>query len=499
MTRRLCASVFLLMLLIIGAVHAGEKATDLMSLALKNKAAGKTGLAIEQLQQAIDISSSALQKNLARFMLGDCQLESGRHSHAAKTFDELRNSVTGTEEKAEATYRLLQAETFLKNKKKAARLFAEIKKNYRSSPYYELASAFVSAQNLLPAVETSISKKPVPRTESEEKKVAVTKPTQVAAKAPGKKEQPTKAATKPEPESVSPTPVKAEKSARKVNGATADLLKEALAVTLAENKDEIVSEVLQLQDQLKTGEGDKDKVIFELAGKTLEFGETLEACKLYDQILNQHPASAYVERAYYESIRLRAVLGVHEAVVSWAKAFLTTFPASQYNPQVKALLFYSENNGQINYSSGSARPTANKKTVSSPGQSDDSERLKQDSNYQQASRKMKDGKYNLALIDLKNLAQQYPSASQIWWDLALVYVQFEDFPKAENAIKKMLAITPDNEEGNSLLGYIHYRLEDYQQAASAYDRAGEAGGSGVNFFDPKKAAERMKKSVDTGK
>lgn len=497
MIRRLCASVFLLMLLIIGTVQAGEKATDLMSLALKNKAAGKTGLAIEQLQQAIENSRSALQKNLARFMLGDCQLESGRYTQAAKTFDELRNSVNGSEEKAEATYRLLQAETFLKNKKKAARLFSEIKKNYRSSPYYELASAFVSAQNLVPASESIQADKAVNKTEPEEKKVAAVKATPVVTKAPEKKEQPTKVATKPEP--VAPAPVKAEKSARKVSGATADLLTEALAVSLAANKDEIVSEVLQLQDQLKNAGSDKDKVLFELAGKTLEFGETLEACKLYDQILNQHPTSAYVERAYYESIRLRAILGVHEAVVSWAKAFLATFPASQYNPQVKALLLYSENNGQINYSSGSARPTANSRTVSSPGQSDDSERLKQDSNYQQASRKMKDGKYNLALIDLKNLAQQYPSASQIWWDLALVYVQFEDFPKAENAIKKMLAITPDNEEGNSLLGYIHYRLEDYQQAASAYDRAGEAGGSGVNFFDPKKAAERMKKSVDTGK
>jgi tetratricopeptide (TPR) repeat protein len=59
----------------------------------------------------------------------------------------------------------------------------------------------------------------------------------------------------------------------------------------------------------------------------------------------------------------------------------------------------------------------------------------------------------------------------------------------------MLAISPDNEEANSLLGYIHYRLEDYHQAASAYDRAGEPGGNGVTFFDAKSAAERMKKSA----
>ena len=154
MTIKKVATAALLLTLIISPVNAGEKATDLMSLALKNKAAGKTVLAIEQLEKAVERSNSTLQKQLALFMLGDCQLESGRYSNAAKTFESLRQSATEDEAQAEATYRLLQAETFLKNRKKAARLYGEIKKSYRSSPYYELAKAFVNAQNIATDIDS---------------------------------------------------------------------------------------------------------------------------------------------------------------------------------------------------------------------------------------------------------------------------------------------------------------------------------------------------------
>jgi tetratricopeptide (TPR) repeat protein len=509
MTIKKVATAAVLLTLIISPVNAGEKATDLMSLALKNKAAGKTGLAIDQLEKAVERSQSALQKQLALFMLGDCQLESGRYSHAAKTFEHLRNNANDSEAQAEATYRLLQAETFLKNRKKAARLYGEIKKSYRSSPYYELAKAFVNAQNISQDIEQPELKKSNNRQKIAEQKVdkkekepavAISKKQEAEPK-PIEVNQRTeeKVAQKPTVRSAPATSDKKQaKAATKASQAQADLLKDALTITTNSSKDNLVSEILSLQDSLKTATSGQDQILFELAGKTLEFGETLEACKIYDQILNQHPTSAYVEQSYYESIRLRAILGVHEAVISWAKAFLAAFPASRYAQSVKALLFYSENNGQIDYSGGVANNSTATDRLPKAAEKDDSERLKKDSNYLQATRKMKDGKYNLALIDLKNLAKQYPAASQIWWDLALVHVQCEDFPEAEKAVKKMLRINPDNEEGNSLLGYIHYRLEDYQQAASAYDRAGEAGGNGVNFFDPKRAAERMKKSVNAG-
>ena len=121
--------------------------------------------------------------------------------------------------------------------------------------------------------------------------------------------------------------------------------------------------------------------------------------------------------------------------------------------------------------------------------------LKKDPRYKQASQKMKNNNYNLALREFMGLSKKYPDVPQIWWDVALVQVQLEEFKQAETSIKKMLALDPSNEDGNSLLGYVHYRLENYKQAATAYDKVGGPEGSGVTFFDAKKAAERMKKSV----
>lgn len=502
-------------------ILASEKATDLMTLALKNKAAGKTELAVEQLQKAVERSNSDLQKNLALFMLGDCQLESGKYSPAAQTYKTLRNRVKNSEEQAEAIFRLMQAETHLGNRRQSQQLFSELRNNHRSSPYYELARAFNAAQGLAadlnadkpepkPA-KAKVEERPEPAKSKPEPQPETALPRPTREKVAVKESQSPEKAVDPAPNAAEPieaakppvAPVAKTKQAR-VSPETAAILQEILNINTEQAKDELVADILQLQDQLKNGHNKPgmDETLFELAEKTLEFGETLEACKLYDQLLNSHPSSPHVERAYYEAIRLRAILGVHEAVISWAKAFSAAFPASAYSSQVKALLIYSENNGQIDLAVGKAPSEKKSKTPrknAAAGKNDDSQQLQNDSNYQQASRKMKDGKYNLALIDLKNLAKQYPNASQVWWDLALVYVQFEDFPQAETAVKKMLAINPNSEEGNSLLGYIHYRLEDYQQAATAYDRAGEAEGNGVTFFDPKKAAQRMKNSVDAGR
>jgi cytochrome c-type biogenesis protein CcmH/NrfG len=59
----------------------------------------------------------------------------------------------------------------------------------------------------------------------------------------------------------------------------------------------------------------------------------------------------------------------------------------------------------------------------------------------------------------------------------------------------MIALDPNNQDANSLLGYIHYRLENYEEAATAYEQAGEPEGRGVNFFDAKTASQRMKKTA----
>ncbi|MEW6709753.1 MAG: tetratricopeptide repeat protein [Candidatus Riflebacteria bacterium] len=510
MTGKKPVFLMLMMAAAAGCSFAAEKATDLMSLALKNKAAGKTVLAAEQLQKAIKQAKSDMQKNLARFMLGDCQIESGQYSQASITFQQLRESNLSDEEMAEATYRLMQAESFSGNQKKARRLFDEIHKNHRSSPYYELAQAFYQAQKHISAPVNEEKTVPVRKTEPQSPRPEPAKET-IIAKAIIEKpvEKPVEAAKETKP--VQPTEPSVEPvrpaievsrpaiSAAKEDSALIEILREALAVEIRENKDDLVPEILRFQDQLKENQGKPgtDQILFDLAGLTLEFGETLEACKLYDQILNQHPTSVYVERAYYEAIRLRAVLGVHEAVVSWGKAFMAAFPSSEYTSRVKALLHYSGKNGQIELvrHPKTLKPSMEKPAVQQPTKNGSA--IEKDSLYLQASRKMKDGKYNLAMADLKKLAAQYPDSPQIWWDLTLVNVQSENFPEAENAVKKLLLLDPDNEEANSLLGYIHYRLEDYQQAASAYDRAGEPEGKGVTFFDAKKAAERMKKTVDT--
>jgi tetratricopeptide (TPR) repeat protein len=494
-----------------GGLYAQQKATDFMSLALKNKAAGKTNLAIDQLQKAVEKAKSTVQKNLALFMLGDCQLEAKSYTAARKTFELLRNTVAPGEEYAEATFRLLQAETFSGNSKKADRLFRELRKNNRNSPYFELASSFIKAQGLkisADSISDSVDEskeEPAPvqvlrKAVTEPKKVVATPVKTVSSKEPEKKEKTTRAFEEARPEAavLPKRPAASTKTdLKKIPVETAGLLKDILTIRAKASKEELISKILSLQDQLKQKPqgSETDKTLFELADLTAQFGETLEACKLYDQLLSKHPTSRFVEPAYYEAIRLRAVLNVHEAVVSWAKAFLAAFPASGFTAKVKALLLYSENNGRVDLSRATVPASSVKQTKSSGSIRDDSEKLKADRDYVEASRKMKDGKYNLALIDLKNLSGKYPQASQVWWDMALVYVQFEDFVSAEKVVKKMLAISPDNEEANSLLGYIHYRLEDYHQAASAYDRAGEPGGNGVTFFDAKSAAERMKKSA----
>ena len=136
-----------------------------------------------------------------------------------------------------------------------------------------------------------------------------------------------------------------------------------------------------------------------------------------------------------------------------------------------------------------------KTSSSSGGVSAANADLKASSLYQNAVKKMNDGKYSAALDDLKVLASKFSDSSQLWWDTTLVYVQLEEFKQADKSIRKMLLLDPENSDAKSLLGYIQYRLENYDEAASAYEQAGESEGEGVSFFDTKTASERMKKSA----
>ena len=525
---------------------AARKATDIMGDALRARAAGNIHEAISSFEYALENATSPLQKNLARFMLGDCQIEAGRHKDAVRTFNELLETVSSPEEQAEAIYRLMQAESALGNKSRVSKLFSRMRSNHRSSPYYELGQAFVKSEGLrIEADENSSSRpeqtKPVVKTVSAVK-VAVA---DVPEPAPAEPEPvlrktesaPAPAQAEPEPDvtetaqvMTDPVPVPAEpvrsstpspavkparktqadvvsarpaKGAVKLDAETTRLLRSTLTIVAAEDaeKEELATRILSLQDSLKDGldKPGMDKVLLELADSTVKFGELLEACKTYDQVLTNHPASPLVEKAYYEAIRLRAVLGVHEAVIGWAKAFLAAFPSSEYRGRVRAMVEYSQAGGKVDLGVAPGAPagSARSRNVAASGQGNAAANaaLNADSEYIAAAHKMKEGRYNLALIDFKRLSGKHRDAPQIWWDLSLVHVQLEDFRSAEKAIKQMLRLEPENQDASSLLGYIHYRLENYEEAATAYDKAGEPEGRGVNFFDAKTASQRMKKTA----
>ncbi|HOI88904.1 MAG TPA: tetratricopeptide repeat protein [Candidatus Rifleibacterium sp.] len=546
-------------------VYASRKATDMMSEALKQRAAGNLGEAISSLEYAAEQAGNVVQQNLARFMLGDCQLESGRYADAARTFSALSESVKSGEEKAEALFRLLQANSGLGNQGRVNSIFAQLKRDHGRSPYCELAKSFMKTQGfkeeaaspepekketLQPVVAAEAEpEKPTPVAKKAEPATKPAKPAPVAAieadddilpderpqpdheitemeEAPPPEEKPvarpepaktTKAevparvSSQKERPAAASAPAIAGKGMKKADPQTATLLRSILQVETAAGsaKDELVSRILGLQDSLKDGpeKAGMDKVLMDLAEATTGFGELLEACKTYDKVLTHHPASPLVEKAYFQAIRLRAVLGVHEAVVGWSKAFLAAFPASEYRSQVRALVEYSQAGGQLDLSAGGSPVPATATVKGGSGArsaagadtSSANAALAADSQYAAASRKMKDGKYTLALVDFNRLAKKYPDAPQIWWDAALVNVQLEDFKKAAVAINRMLELDPGNQDANSLSGYIHYRLENFEEAASAYDQAGEPEGRGVNFFDAKTASERMKKTAEKKK
>ena len=139
---------------------AARKATDIMGDALRARAAGNIHEAISSFEYALENATSPLQKNLARFMLGDCQIEAGRHKDAVRTFNELLETVSSPEEQAEAIYRLMQAESALGNKSRVSKLFSRMRSNHRSSPYYELGQAFVKSEGLRIEADENFSNRP---------------------------------------------------------------------------------------------------------------------------------------------------------------------------------------------------------------------------------------------------------------------------------------------------------------------------------------------------
>lgn len=517
------------MLLYSGSAYA-SKTTDLMSSALKQRSSGNINAAITSFKQAVDGAPTILQRNLALFMLGDCQMEVSKYSDAVTTFTELSQKGTTADERAEALYKLMEANSNLGNSDKVKEAYGELKKKYSRSAYFEIAKAFMQAEDIMDSEYTGPIVVDEPKTNSEvnadsKKTTVAAKPANNAKTAVSPKTSENKQETvaktqksKPAKQNVASKSQKiaanSKPTGKKLDAQTTAILEEILYIEPLSDaqRDELVSKILGYQDKLKDGEKGtgKDKVLFELAGATAKFGELLEACKTYDKILSYHPASSLAEQAYYQAIRLRAMLGVHQTVVEWARAFNITFPNSAYKKQVAALVAYSQAGGKVQMNptgkvaakTGSATASAKSSKKSGDNQGavagdidSVNAALKASTMYQSAVNKMNDGNYQSALGDLKVLAGTFPGSSQLWWDTTLVYVQLEEFRSADKTIRKMLQLDPENSDANSLLGYIQYRLENYEEAASAYENAGEAEGEGVTFFDAKSASERMKKNA----
>ncbi len=523
---RLFMTLLLGGMLVCGSSAYASKTTDLMSSALKQRSSGNLNAAIKGFQEAVDGAPTILQRNLALFMLGDCQMEVNKYSDAVTTFTELSKNGTTSDERAEALYKLMEANSNLGNSDKVNAAYNELKKKYSRSAYFEIAKAFMQAEDIMDSEYNGPIVVDDPKTNVEEKTKADNKATAVDSKpvvaskpADNKPKQTAKPQeAKPAKQNTAPkaqTAIAASKpTGKKLDAMTTAVLEEILYIEplTDSQRDELVSKILGYQDKLKDGEKGtgKDKVLFDLAGATAKFGELLEACKTYDKILSYHPASPLAEQAYYQAIRLRAMLGVHQTVVEWARAFNITFPNSPYKRQVAALVAYSQAGGKVQMNptgkaaSKTSSKTASAKSSNKSGANNGSgygdvesanAALKASSMYQGAVKKMNDGNYQSALGDLKVLAGNFSGSSQLWWDTTLVYVQLEEFRSADKTIRKMLQLDPDNSDANSLLGYIQYRLENYEEAASAYENAGEAEGEGVTFFDAKSASERMKKNA----
>ncbi len=496
-----------------------QTATEKMTEALKARGKGNIQSAIKLLKYACKLAIDDKQKNMASFMLGDCYIESENYSEAIKVYENALQSNLTKDEKSEAYFNIMKAASAIENSDKVEKYykkmfseipnssFADIAKSYYGNLYGDTVAATIATE-AKKSVKSSSSKKSDNKTSEPKTSNKKTETKVAAANSKNKKDDKVKnpfkdtkkenKSEKKENKSEKKESVSKSNSSKTVSKNNVALLKEILApkVLSDSKREELVSSILILQDKLKdnVNKNGADSLLYELAQNTADFGEYVEACKNYDKLLNNYPSSPYVEKAYYEAIRLRAMLGVHEAVISWGNAFLNTFTSSSYRDKVKALIEYSKAGGKIQLENGKT-VSDNVNTSNVVNVSKTKNELLKDIRYKTASQYMKDGNYDAALQGFNSLKNEYYGVSQLWWDTALVNVQMEDFKSASIAINKMLNLEPDNEDANSLSGYINYRLENYEEAANAYENVGESEGHGVNFFDAKSASKKMRNSA----
>ncbi len=256
-----------------------------------------------------------------------------------------------------------------------------------------------------------------------------------------------------------------------------------------QESESLATEILKDQEemQLRSGGTPDAELLIRLAGNTARFGELKEACRLYDQLLRLHPASRFVEEAYFEAIRLRVILRAYAAAQQWGATFLKSFPKSSRREAMQKLLDHAARQ------SGKKGPAGGKQGAAATGPDDE---LSRDPHYREGNRLREEGKYALALDHFQRLTTRFAAHPRLWHELALLEIQMRLYPQAEKHVKKLLEIDPNHSEGRSLLGYIHYQRREYQKAAGDYQKAREAKkGSrpeeGLTFFDSESAARRL--------
>ncbi len=246
-------------LLFITGVSYASKTTDLMSDALKQRSKGNITGAIKGFKQAVDSAPTLLQRNLALFMLGDCQMEISNYSEAVTTFSELSKKATTPDERAEALYKLMEANSNLGNSDKVNEAYSELKRKYPKSAYREIGDAYMKAENIMESEYTgpidieepkTAIEKPVKENKTQAKTAskAEPKPVKPAEKKAKAETKPTQTASKP----ASSKPVQAKNtSGKKLDNRTTAILEEILHVEPVSDseRDDLVSKILSYQDE----------------------------------------------------------------------------------------------------------------------------------------------------------------------------------------------------------------------------------------------------------
>ncbi len=540
------------------ATLTAAPATELMSKALNARAAGRTDEAVALLQQAIDTTTRAQQQSLARLMLGDTLLDMNQPARALAVFDELQGSPTAARaERSEAQYKKAQCQGMLGRWDAARETARNLIDGDPKSPYSELARAFLETSKPNGAAVVTPRVVPVARSEV---------PADVAATAVAPEPavpQTSAPAPAPDPDpgsarSASPAvrlpregrattletvrkavadadiaKVNTREAARPVSGNRA--LTRLLTIPTAEGvaREEIATRILQATNHYELdpkGQG-KDKVLLDIASLTAQFGEPVEACKRYDQLLRAHPQSAFIETAYFEAIRLRAILKVYGAAISWGETFLNLFPDSIHGEEVGLLIAHARaaSDPTAGVPAGAATPAGQTgpieptatarpmppvelpkiekaqtvgKPVDTRGRTEKSAGpapradVAADARYRTAKKAIADGHYETALSQLQKLRDVFPKDPGVLWNLALVLVQQENYRGAAEVLEPLAQQQPNDAEVRSLLGYVHYQLKDLAKAEADYRQAGPTAKQGLAIYDPEYATRRVQQQAD---